>query len=98
MMIVVIAATKLSSENRSMNARTINKIEFVYRLARLGFLVALGILALRAIFATAAPLETEAKSKPRAAATKTNSLRPPNNGQIPIAFLISDGAVVIDFC
>ena len=98
MMIVVIAATKLSSEHRNMNARTISKIEFVYRFARLGFLVALGILAFRAIFATAAPVDTKAKSKPPAATTNTNSLKPPENGRIPVAFLISDGAVVIDFC
>jgi transcriptional regulator GlxA family with amidase domain len=98
MMIVVIAATKLSSEHRIMNARTINKVEFVYRLARLSFLVALGILALRAIFATAAPVETEAKPKPPAMAADAKSLKPPDKGQIPVAFLISDGAVVIDFC
>jgi putative intracellular protease/amidase/YHS domain-containing protein len=28
----------------------------------------------------------------------TNPLKPPDKGQIPVAFLISDGAVVIDFC
>jgi len=41
MMIVVIAAKKLLFENCDMNARTINKIEFVYRIARCGFLLAL---------------------------------------------------------
>src|SRR5499427_8290155 len=98
MMIVVIAATKLSSESRIMNARTINKIEFCYQVARFGFLLALGLLALRAIFATAAPVNTDGKSKPDAVATETTSLKPPDKGQIPVAFLISDGAVVIDFC
>jgi len=98
MMIVVIAATKLSSESRIMNARTINKVEFVYRVARFGFLLALGLLALRAIFATAAPVTTDGKSKPDAVATEATSLKPPDKGQIPVAFLISDGAVVIDFC
>ncbi len=28
----------------------------------------------------------------------TNPLRPPAHGSIPVAFLISDGAVIIDFC
>ena len=28
----------------------------------------------------------------------TNPLKPPAKGSIPVAFLISDGAVVIDFC
>jgi hypothetical protein len=30
--------------------------------------------------------------------TMTNPLKPPAKGSIPVAFLISDGAVVIDFC
>src|SRR5208283_4963651 len=30
--------------------------------------------------------------------TKPNPLAPPAKGPIPVAFLISDGAVVIDFC
>src|SRR5215831_15736917 len=98
MMIVVIAATKLSSESRIMNARTINKIEFVYQVARFGFVIALGLLALRAIFATAAPVTTDGKSKSDAVATQAASLKPPSKGQIPVAFLISEGAVVIDFC
>ncbi|PYL74876.1 MAG: hypothetical protein DMF26_09620 [Verrucomicrobia bacterium] len=98
MMIVVIAATNLSSENRTMNARTADKIEFVYRVARFGFLLALGLLALSALFATAAPVKSDDRSNPNAIATETTSLNPPDKGQIPVAFLISDGAVVIDFC
>jgi len=98
MMIVVIAATNLSSENRTMNARTADKIEFVYRVARFGFLLALGLLALSALFATAAPVKSDERSNPNAVATETTSLNPPDKGQIPVAFLISDGAVVIDFC
>src|SRR4030095_8768535 len=98
MMIVVIAAPNLSSENRIMNARTINKIEFVYRTARFGFLLALGLLALRAIFATATPIKTDDRSHPNEVATDATSLKPPDKGQIPVAFLISDGAVIIDFC
>ena len=98
MMIVVIAATNLLSENRIMNAHTMNRIEFVYRVARFGFLLALGVLALSALFATAAPVKTDDRSNPNAVATDTTSLKPPDKGQIPVAFLISDGAVVIDFC
>ena len=94
-MIVVIAATELLSENCDMNARMINRIEFVYRIARFGFLLALGLLAMRAIFATAAPANTEVQSKPDAVAT---SLKPPDKDQIPVAFVVSDGAVVLDFC
>src|SRR5437764_8930466 len=93
MVIVVIAAMNVSSENCDMNARTMNKIEFVYRIARFGFLLALGVLALSALFATVAPVKTD-----HAVATDTTSLKPPDKVQIPVAFLISDGAVVIDFC
>src|SRR5881396_319424 len=96
MVIVVIAAKNMLSENCDMNARTMNKIEFVYRIARFGFLLALGVLAL--MFTTAAPVKTDEHSNPNAVAADTASLKPPDNGQIPVAFLISDGAVVIDFC
>jgi len=50
-MIVVIAAID-SSVEIDMNARTMNKIEFVYKAARFGFLLALGLLALSALFAS----------------------------------------------
>ena len=33
-----------------------------------------------------------------AASAETNSIKPPEKDPIPVAFLISDGAVVIDFC
>jgi len=95
-MIVVIAATHLSSERPIMNARTIDRIEIVYRAARFGFLLTLGVLALTALFATGAAVNTDNHSNLNA--TNPASLKPPNKGQIPVAFLISDGAVVIDFC
>src|SRR5437762_5914115 len=98
MVIVVVAATDLSVENRTMNPRTMNKIEAVYRVARFGFLLALGLLALSALFATAAPVKTDERSNPNGVPTQATSLKPPDKGQIPVAFLISDGAVVIDFC
>ena len=98
MVIVVIAATHPSSENRIMNARTADKIEFVCRVVRFGLLLALGLLALSALFATAAPVKSEDRSNPNAVATDMASLKPPDKGQILVAFLISDGAVVIDFC
>src|SRR6266403_1774272 len=49
-------------------------------------LTILALLVPVAIFIAAAPIET------------TNALKPPEKDQIPVAFLISDGAVVIDFC
>src|SRR5205809_5950521 len=97
MVIVVIAATNMLSENCDMNARTMNRIEFVYRVAQFGFLLALGVLALSALFATGAPVKDNHSNR-NEVTTDTTSLRPPDKGQIPVAFLISDGAVVIDFC
>ena len=49
-------------------------------------LTILALLVPVAIFVAAAPSE------------KTGSLKPPDKDPIPVAFLISDGAVVIDFC
>jgi putative intracellular protease/amidase/YHS domain-containing protein len=100
MMIVVIAAMRPSSKVRAMNttSRTRDKIEFFCQVARFGFLLALGVLALSALFTTAATVETGDRSNPNAVATETTLLKPPDKGQIPVAFLISDGAVVIDFC
>jgi len=49
-------------------------------------LTLLALLIPVAIFIAAAPTETK------------NSLKPPEKDPIPVAFLISDGAVVIDFC
>src|SRR5438067_11217533 len=48
-------------------------------------LTTLALLVPVAIFIAAAP-------------TSTNSLKPPAKGDIPVAFVISEGAVVIDFC
>jgi putative intracellular protease/amidase/YHS domain-containing protein len=81
-----------------MNARTIDRIELVYRAARFGFLLALGVLALSALVATGTPVKTDNRPNSNAVSTDTTSLKPPDKGQIPVAFLISDGAVVIDFC
>src|SRR5262245_59998418 len=97
MMIVVIAAISLTSENRIMNARTMNRIELVCDVARFGLLLALGVLTLSALFATDAPVKNDDPNRSEVT-TDTTSLKPPNKGQIPVAFLISDGAVVIDFC
>ena len=49
-------------------------------------LTILALLVPVAIFIAAAPTET------------TNAIKPPESGPIPVAFVISDGAVIIDFC
>src|SRR4029450_4701271 len=93
------ADNNLLSEYRIMNARTMNRIEFVYPLARFAFLLALGLLALRAVFAIAAPVKTTDRSNPNEVrAETTTSPKTTDKSRIPVAFLISNGAVVIDFC
>jgi putative intracellular protease/amidase/YHS domain-containing protein len=49
----------------------------------------------RAIAAQASAAESAPQAKPVETA---NKLTPPASGAIPVAFLISDGAVIIDFC
>jgi putative intracellular protease/amidase/YHS domain-containing protein len=57
--------------------------------------VALGCLAAAPISVTAS--ETGSTDVARSSGV-ANPLKPPAEGSIPVAFLISDGAVVIDFC
>src|SRR5271156_3346036 len=45
----------------------------------------------------AAPAQQSGAKKVSGAAAVSNPLKPPAEGSIPVAFLISDGAVVIDF-
>jgi transcriptional regulator GlxA family with amidase domain len=53
-----------------------------------------------ATFALSAVGELSASSGPdgNKPATKANPLKPPTQGSIPVAFLVSKGAVIIDFC
>src|SRR5438105_6505403 len=62
--------------------------ELLYNTTNIGFIAALALLVLSELSAAAAP--------PKAAGA--NQLKPPAQGDIPVAFLISDGAVIIDFC
>src|SRR5271165_338494 len=62
--------------------------------AALGFMAAIPSLAASRFFAAAETLDIQGgvdKDRP-------NPLVPPAKGAIPVAFVISEGAVVIDFC
>ncbi len=59
-------------------------IESIHRTGRLGFFAALMLSVCPGLTATGSPAES-------------NRLNPPAKDEIPVAFLISDGAVVIDF-
>jgi putative intracellular protease/amidase/YHS domain-containing protein len=68
-----------------MNTSTnvLNAREVLYRVTKIGFIAAIAFWITGQISANAA---------------ESNPLKPPANGSIPVAFLISEGAVIIDFC
>jgi transcriptional regulator GlxA family with amidase domain len=68
-----------------MNGSTnaLNRREVLNRVTKIGFIAATALWFLGQVSANAA---------------EPNSLKPPANGSIPVAFLISEGAVIIDFC
>jgi transcriptional regulator GlxA family with amidase domain len=68
-----------------MNGSTnaLNRREVLNRVTKIGFIAAIALWFLGQVSANA---------------DEPNSLKPPANGSIPVAFLISEGAVIIDFC
>src|SRR6266550_1630004 len=84
----------------AMNARTssMNRKNLVNAAAKRGLIAALALFIVGQLSANAAPIETTGNSGDNKQADKANSLKPPAQGQIPVAFVISDGAVIIDFC
>src|SRR6266581_6392009 len=82
-----------------MNAQTssINGKDLVNAAAKSGLIAALALFVIGQLSANAAPIETTGSSGDNKQAGKANSLKPPAQGQIPVAFVISDGAVMIDF-
>src|SRR5205085_3569573 len=56
------------------------------------------LLILSALSATAASTNATGTPGPTKPAVETNQLKPPPKGEIPVAFVISNGAVIIDFC
>src|SRR5579862_8686904 len=70
-------------------------------LQRTGMLSFIGALPLSLIASEQRGAETGPSTfevKPRKPAAVPSRLKPPAQGSIPVAFLISEGAVVIDFC
>ncbi len=75
-----------------------NRKNLVNAAAKRGLIAALALFVIGQLSANAAPIETTGGSGDNKQAGKANSLKPPAQGQIPVAFVISDGAVIIDFC
>ena len=100
MVIIGIAANRGCEMIAPMNARTssMNRKNLVNAAAKRGLIAALALFVIGQLSANAAPIETTGSSGDNKQAGKANSLKPPAQGQIPVAFVISDGAVIIDFC
>jgi YHS domain-containing protein/putative intracellular protease/amidase len=83
-----------------MNARTITTsgTELFKKAGDAGCRAAIALLLLGELSASAAPAEPTSSSNADKATAKANPLKPPAQGSIPVAFLISEGAVIIDFC
>jgi YHS domain-containing protein/putative intracellular protease/amidase len=64
---------------------TLDRSGLLDRATKLGFIAAFAFWIIGQVSVNAAPAEA-------------NPLKPPANGNIPVAFLISNGAVIIDFC
>jgi transcriptional regulator GlxA family with amidase domain len=73
--------------------------DFLKGTARLGVFAALPASAVRTLAGRGAAVGTGADAKGnRPASAVASPLKPPAQGSVPVAFLVSDGAVVIDFC
>src|ERR1700751_3122529 len=83
-----------------MNAQTssMNRKNLVNAAAKRGLIAALALFVIGQFSASAAPIETTGSSGDNKQAGQANPLKPPAQGQIPVALVISDGAVIIDFC
>ena len=100
MVIIGIAANRSYEIIAVMNARTssMNRKDLVNAAARSGLIAALALFVIGQFSANAAPIETTGSSGDYKQAGKAKPLKPPAQGSIPVAFLISEGAVTIDFC
>src|SRR5437667_63790 len=80
-----------------MNEQTSTRNELLKRVARFSLMAAIVFSLVSEVFAESDPGAATAPdaNKPWALA---NPLKPPTQGSIPVAFLISQGAVIIDFC
>jgi putative intracellular protease/amidase/YHS domain-containing protein len=99
MMINVIAATYSLENLSTMNARTnmTNRSGLLNTTAEFGLLAAIALVLLGQLLGGSNPVKVPTGAKSDQSAVQTNPLKPPPQGSISVAFLISQGAVVIDF-
>jgi transcriptional regulator GlxA family with amidase domain len=98
-MIIGIAARGLFREASLMNGRTntTNGRGLFKTTARLSLIAAIALSVVGELSASSSPAEATSNSDGTKQALKANPLKPPSQGSINVAFLISEGAVMIDF-
>jgi putative intracellular protease/amidase/YHS domain-containing protein len=80
-----------------MNAQTnMTNRRLLNTTAKLGLLAAIALTVLGQLLGSN-PVKAPSRREDNPSAVTTNSLKPPTQGSIPVAFLISEGAVMIDF-
>jgi len=75
-----------------------NRKELFKTVAALGLLIAIAVWASAEVPASSGGGEATSGAERNQSTATINSLKPPDHGSIPVAFVISDGAVIIDFC
>jgi putative intracellular protease/amidase/YHS domain-containing protein len=83
-----------------MNERTntMNVKRLLQTAAEFGLIAAIALSAIDELSASSGPVEATTAPDGNKPAVIVNPLKPPVQGSIPVAFLVSDGAVIIDFC
>jgi YHS domain-containing protein/putative intracellular protease/amidase len=66
--------------------------------AGFGLIAAIALSAIGELSASSGPVEATSSPDGNKPAVQVNPLKPPAQGSIPVAFLVSEGAVIIDFC
>ena len=83
-----------------MNARTVtlNRRELLKRAVEFGLIGAITLSVIGELSASSGPVEATSGPAGNKPAVKANPLKPPAKGSISVAFLVSEDAVIIDFC
>src|SRR5437868_12303483 len=81
-----------------MNERTSTRDELLKKIFRFAFMAAIAFSAVDELSASSDQVIATSAPYSNKPVVEANPLKAPAQGSIPVAFLISDGAVIIDFC
>ena len=83
----------MNEQTNAMNGR-----ESLKTAAKFGFVAAVALWSIGELSASSGPSEAPSAPDANKPVVNANPLKPPAQGSIPVAFLVSEGAVIIDFC